>query len=673
MVEYSSTGCPMSDEEAYVTMDLLRMKCPDYHKVIQHYPLHFSIVIDYKHLQACGTIGIKLADKLKMDPKYTLSVLENAFFELARVHHGDDIASKMLKEVKFRFINLPWKKKIRMVRASDVNQFLAFEGICRMVSPVKPKITVAVFRCKHCGNTVRVPQRTRLLEFPENAECSHCNSSTKWVHDVGLDVLANVQFVTIQEFHEGLKASEQPHSISVELMDDLCGNVNAGYRATVNGCIRVVEGKGRSLVVNTMVEANMVELGDQSFTDIQIGEEDVGKIKALAALPNIHETLSRSVAPSIYGHDLVKTALVLQLFGGVTRTEKSSRIRGDIHMLFLGDPGIAKSQMLDFISLVSPRGVKASGGQTSSVGLTCAAKQDANGEWMLEGGALVLADGGMCCIDEFDKMEKEDRAAIHGAMEQQKIDVNKAGMNATLMTRCSILAAANPKSGRWDMFKNLSEQVDLPPSLLSRFDLIFILRDIPNGLLDDKIADHILEGGSTSSDAVPVELLRKYIAYARREIQPKRSKEANTIIKNFYLKLRGMGKDGTVPITPRKLEDLKRLTEASARVRLSPVAEELDAKIAVQLVDACLRDVAYDSKSGKFDIDRVICNTSSAQRSHIALIKDSLKSRGSATTITDIYTACIEYMNKQEVDIALEKMQLNCWVAISRDGVVTLL
>jgi replicative DNA helicase Mcm len=663
-----------SDEELQTAILILRNKCPDYIKVIQHFPEYSSICINYKDIQAAGPVGIKLADKLIVDPKYTFSTLETALFELAKVSHDEATANKMLKDVRFRFINLPSKRRIRMIRANDVNRFLSFEGICRMVSAVKPKITVAVFRCKHCGNTIRSPQRGKTLEMPQNVECANCNSQ-QWQHEVALDTFANVQFVNIQEFQEGLKAAEQPHSIKVEVSDDLCGVVNAGYRTTINGFLKVNE-KGKSLVVDTYVDANMIELGDQSFTDVQIGESDVERIKEMAKLPNIHEVLAASVAPAIYGHDLVKTALVLQLFGGVTRTEKASRIRGDIHTLLLGDPGIAKSILLDFMSMVSPRGVKASGGQSSSVGLTCAAKQDANGEWTLEGGALVLADGGLCCIDEFDKMEKEDRAAIHGAMEQQKIDVNKAGINATLLTRCSILAAANPKAGRWDMFKSLTDQVpDLPPSLLSRFDLIFIMRDVPNLEKDTHIADHILEGSSDddSNDGVSVEFLRKYIAYAKREVNPKRSKGANSIIKEFYLKLRGLGRDGSVPITPRKLEDLKRLAEASARVRLSPVAEEIDAKIAVQLVDACLRDVAYDAKSGRFDIDRVICNTSSAQRSHIALIKDALEMQEHhRMPRVDLYNKCIEHLNKQEVDMAIEKMQLNAMVAVSKDDEVTL-
>jgi replicative DNA helicase Mcm len=269
-------------------------------------------------------------------------------------------------------------------------------------------------------------------------------------------------------------------------------------------------------------------------------------------------------------------------------------------------------------------------------------------------------------------MDKDERASIHGAMEQQKIDVNKAGINATLMTRCSILAAANPKSGRWDMYKNLTEQIDLPGSLLSRFDLIFILRDIPDGRADTHIADHILEG-SDEVERISLTLLRKYIAYAKRTVNPKRSKEANVVIKDFYLKLRGLGRDGTVPITPRKLEDLKRLAEASARIRLSPNVEELDAKIAVQLVDACLRDVAYDSKTGKFDIDRVICNTSSAQRSHIALIKNSLQCNQSRMSRVAIYASLMEHLNKQEIDIALDRMQENCWIVISRDDEIRLL
>lgn len=661
------------DEENNAAQWILTRGCTqDLSEVVNTFPFAKVINIDYRKVQAYGIHGLKLADKLLSDPKYTFGVFETALYEYATNVKDKDTADKIIRDVKFRFHHLPRKKQIRLIRASDVNQFVSFEGVCRMSSAVKPRITTAMFRCTHCNTIVRQVQRTRKLEYPQVSECPSCHEIMKWVHEIDRDLLNNLQVITVQEFHEGLKSAEQPYHIDVELNEDLCGIVNAGYRITVNGILKVIEGKGRTLVVDTIIEANSVELGDQSFTDVSLTEDEIDKIKELSLKPNIHEVLAGAIAPSIYGHHIVKTAMVLQLFGGVTRVEKSSRIRGDIHMLLLGDPGIAKSQLLDFMSLVSPRGVKAMGGQSSNAGLTCAAKQDGTGNWALEGGALVIADGGLCCIDEFEKMDKDDRAAIHGAMEQQKIDVNKAGINATLLTRCSILAAANPKAGRWDMYKSLTEQIDLPASLLSRFDLIFILRDVPDGRVDDRIAEHILEGGDTS-DGLSIEMLRKYASYARRELKPSRSKEANAVIKAYYLKLRGLSKDGAVPITPRKLEDIKRLSEASARVRLSPVVEEIDAKIAVQLVDACLRDVAYDQRAGKFDIDRVICNTTSSQRTHIGIVKNALQASEGHMSRVDLYTSCINYLNKQEIDTAIDRMQENCWVVVSRDDVIKLL
>ena len=206
--------------ELQIAINLLRNKCPDYIKVVQHFPEFMSICVNYKDLVAAGPVGIHLADKLIEDPKYTFSTLENALFELAKVSRSEAEANRIVKDTRFRFINLPIKRRIRMIRAKDVNRFLSFEGICRMVSAVKPKITVAVFRCKHCGNTIRVPQRGRTLESPQNVECANCNSQ-QWNHEVALDTFANVQFVNIQEFQEGLKAAEQPHSIRVEVSDDL--------------------------------------------------------------------------------------------------------------------------------------------------------------------------------------------------------------------------------------------------------------------------------------------------------------------------------------------------------------------------------------------------------------------------------------------------------------------
>jgi replicative DNA helicase Mcm len=470
----------------------------------------------------------------------------------------------------------------------------------------------------------------------------------------------------MQEFQEGLKASEQPYTIDVELLDDLTGIVNAGSRVNMSGIPRVVEKAKKDLIVDLIIETNWLDLGEQSFTDMVITEAEEYAIKEMASKADVLHRIASSIAPSIYGHEVVKSAIALQLFGGVTRQRGKNRTRGDIHILLLGDPGVAKSQLLDFVSATSPRGVSASGGQSTNAGLTCAAKQSPDGDWMLEGGALVLADGGHCCIDEFDKMDKNDRAAIHVAMEQQKIDVNKAGLNSTLMTRCSVLAAANPKSGRWDPYGNISEQIDMPPSLLSRFDLIFIMRDVPEGTLDDMIAGHILEGNDIP-DGIEPDILRKYIALAKREVTPTRSPEANAVIKKYYLRIRKMNTDGTIPITARKIEDIKRLCEASARMRLQPVATAEDAEVAIRIIDTCLREVAFDQGTGKFDIDRVVSNVSGSQRKDISAVHAALKSFGGAMSYPDLYNACAELLNKEQVDTAVEKMRENVIVAVSSD------
>jgi len=629
------------------------------------YPEKKSLVVDFLELQKAGAAGIYYCDKLLTKPKSVLADFEASLYELSPANIKDDL----LRNITFRFKNVTRKVPIRQIRSTDLNKLVALDGVVRMVSQVKPKISTAVYKCQHCGEPVRVPQRSTKLEYPTEGICQRCGEKARWQLDLENSRYINAQRIVIQEFQEGLRAAEQPYSMDVELLDDLCSLVNAGTRATITGMPRVIEKEKKQLGVDTIIEGNWIDLGDQSYTDMVITDEEEAKIRVLAKKEDVLHRVASSIAPSIYGHETVKSAIALQLFGGVDRVRGANRTRGDIHILLLGDPGIAKSQILDFVAATSPRGVSASGGQSTNAGLTCAAKQDGAGDWMLEGGALVLADGGHCCIDEFDKMNKDDRAAIHKAMEQQRLEVNKAGLNAILMTRCSILAAANPKAGRWDPYGNISEQIDLPPSLLSRFDLIFIMRDVPENDMDDKIASHILKGDDIA-DGIEPDLLRKFIAIAKRGCRPERNNDANEIIKAFYLRLRGLNKDGTVPITPRKLEDLKRITEASARMRLRSVADADDAKVAVRIVDACLREVAYDKRTGKYDIDRVIANVSGKQRNDIYIVHTALKTYGQPMSIPSLYTACAGQLDKESIDVAIEKMQQNCMVAVTPDKLV---
>ncbi len=332
-----------------------------------------------------------------------------------------------------------------------------------------------------------------------------------------------------------------------------------------------------------------------------------------------------------------------------------SHLRGDIHVLLIGDPGIAKSQLLRYVVKLSPRAIYTSGQSSTSAGLTATAVKDefGDGRWTLEAGALVLADMGVAAVDEMDKMQKEDRSALHEAMEQQSISVAKAGITATLKSRCALLGAANPKYGRFDEFTPIGEQINMPASLLSRFDLIFVMGDKPDPKKDEAIAEHILKAHSigetiaqhtrnpipgvndeyirdqlkpVTPDIDPT-LFRKYVAYAKRTSFPRLSDAAREVLVDYYLRLRGLASESNkpVPVTARQLEALVRLAEASAKIRLSPDIDMTDAKRVVNIVDTCLRQIAYDAKSGTFDIDKVVTGISKGKRDLIRTIKEVIR------------------------------------------------
>jgi len=401
----------------------------------------------------------------------------------------------------------------------------------------------------------------------------------------------------------------------------------------------------------------------------------------------------KSIAPTIYGMDIEKEAILLQLFGGLAKElPDGTRIRGDIHTLFVGDPGTAKSQMLNYMSKLAPRSVYASGKASSAAGLTAAAVRDefGEGQWTLEAGALVLADMGVACIDEIDKMEETDRSSMHQAMEQQEISVAKAGINATLKSRCAILAAANPKLGRFDEFLPMHEQINMPPALISRFDLIFSILDKPNRTKDSDLADHILnthragqmneninhfkksklskkERDSMMKKIVPElepEFLRKYVAYSKRNIYPVMKPEALDLIKNYYVDFRNSSEE-SVTFTPRQLEAFVRLAEASARLRLSQEVLVDDAKRAIYIIDQYLRRVGMDRETGRFDIDIIATGISHSQHDRMRTIIDivsrlsSESKEGNAARGDIVREGEIEGLESSKVEDALDRLKRN--------------
>jgi replicative DNA helicase Mcm len=392
------------------------------------------------------------------------------------------------------------------------------------------------------------------------------------------------------------------------------------------------------------LKGNSIEILQQEYEEFEISEQDKKRILELSEDPEIYTKIVNSIAPVIYGYETIKLAIALQLFGGVRKKlPDGTEIRGDIHILLVGDPGVAKSQMLRYVHRIAPRSVYTTGKGTTSAGLTATATRDEiDGRWTLEAGALVLADKGIALVDEIDKMRAEDRSALHEAMEQQTISVAKAGINAMLRSRCALLGAANPKYGRFDPYSPIVEQIDLSPTLLSRFDLIFVMTDQPDAERDRFLATHILDTheigerlefmrnlavGEVSLELKKIEpeidpdLLRKYIAYAKRTVFPILTKEAKERITEFYVNLRDSSKDTSVTITARQLEALIRLAEASAKLRLSDKVTTEDVDRVIEIFRRSLEQIALNPETGEIDIDYGFTGTSKTQRDRIFTIK----------------------------------------------------
>ncbi len=407
------------------------------------------------------------------------------------------------------------------------------------------------------------------------------------------------------------------------------------------------QGPGKSTQFDIFIEANHVETKDEIFEEIILTEEEEKEIKELAGKKETYADIIASIAPSIYGYADIKEAIMLQLFAGRVKIQKDgTRIRGDIHIFLVGDPGTGKSQILRYVSELAPKGRYVSGKGASAAGLTAAAiKDEMTGGWALEAGALVLASGGIAAVDEFDKMTKEDVSAMHEALEQQTVSIAKAGMITRLNTRTAVLAAANPKFGRFDKYRNLYEQIEIGPAIMSRFDLKFAVQDDPSPEKDAKLAKHILKSYQDPDVIEPPmekEFLKKYVAYARRTCKPILTDEAAEKIIDFYVGWRAKysnPESGAVPLTARQLEALVRLAEASAKVRLDDKVGVPDAERAVKIVESSLKQLGTD-ESGNFDIDRLETGISSTQRSKIHNLLDIIgelgKDKGERILIEDI-------------------------------------
>jgi replicative DNA helicase Mcm len=362
----------------------------------------------------------------------------------------------------------------------------------------------------------------------------------------------------------------------------------------------------------------------------------------------------QSIAPSIFGYEHIKEAIMYLLFGGVSKSLPDVNIRGEMNALLIGDPGTAKSQLLQYVARIAPRGLYTSGRGTTAAGLTAAVVREKGGSMSLEAGALVLADKGIACIDEMDKMRPEDRVAIHEAMEQHTVSVAKGGIVATLNARTAVLAAANPSLGRYEPNRTVAENVPLPVTILSRFDLIFVLRDVPNKEEDGKMSQHILEihrrGASPVEAQVDAELLRKYVSYAKG-IKPVLSNEAIKQLSDFYLAMRAASEtEGSpVAITARQLESLVRIAEARARVALRQQVTAEDAGAAITIMKRSLEEVGIDLSSYKMDIDLIMTGRPKTLRDRLSIVLSTLMTMEKVTGIVEKEALVNEIETKQKI------------------------
>lgn len=635
-----------------------------------------SVGVDFTRLTEFSS---KLSEEVILNPETVLGYIETALEELG-----------LVKRARVRFFNLPrdHEIKIRNIRAKNLNEIIFLEGIIRQASDVRPQVVNAKFECPSCGTIISVLQMSQKFTEPLRCSCGR---------RAGFKVLAkemvDTQRLVIEEAPEALMGGEQPKRMDVFVKEDLVDpkmeeRTTPGSRVKVVGVLKEVQIPLRSGGVSTrfelVIEANNVIPLEETFEELDISEEEERQILELSQDPKIFDTLARSIAPSVWGHGEIKKSMVLQLFSGVQKfNSEGQKNRGDIHILLIGDPGVAKSVMLTFMAGISPKGRYVVGKSASGAGLTATVVRDEFLKgWSLEAGAMVLANKGLVCIDELEKMDPQDRSAMHEAMEQQTITISKANVQATLRSETSVLAAANPKYGRFDPHQSIGQQLDLPPTLLNRFDVLFALRDIPEKERDELIADHVLLEHQVSDRSKYVErdLFRKYVAYAKQRVKPQLSPEAVAIIKNFYVTLRNKpvsseGAMKSIPITARQLQALVRMSEAAAKMRLSEKVTEDDAKAAIEILQYSLMQVGYDPETKTFDIDRISSRTTSSERNKIYTVRDTIEKLeeklGKLIPIEEIEKELDGKISKAEVDDSIEKLKRNGDIYTPRRGYVS--